>query len=531
MITESEDASASDITVPTPKRHGAAWGNEEFHLLLDGIEQGLTLKQHLDRHQRTAGSIAHAASRLIPLELRPENLTRSLEILAKYLRENERVDRVSLVYATCPGPRPQTARCVGHGVTGDGLDTGSATAGSLDSKEARVDAGDATPLSAVSASSADVSMLVAAAVAGLSKERERVVLEMRLGLSEEPHTLAEIGTEWGVSRERVRQVQESSLRKLAGRSRIDGTPGYALKLLLQGACASDEALATWLLDVIHSDFETNPALALKIVLRASGFSKTTVSRVSALLPALDRARNAQLRELYRGQAAMEKLESMISRWLAHSDWPVAVTPPPPVTELASQRVVNDTDIAGEFYSDKLGRSVQHESGLELGMIQAFDRSEQVAYYQEQPFLIRYHFQGRKRKYYPDLFIATADGRGLLLEFKPTDAMALSINRAKADAARAWAHARGWGWLVVNNRHTYRQLQEHVIDSGRWVSLDRELKGRGALSWQDMLALRARFGLSRLDVTAYVIQSGAGLDRQYRLTAQHAHTPSSGRWER
>jgi len=53
-------------------------------------------------------------------------------------------------------------------------------------------------------------------------ERERAVLEMRFGLKDgESHTLEEVGKAFGVTRERVRQIESKALRKLRhpGRSR------------------------------------------------------------------------------------------------------------------------------------------------------------------------------------------------------------------------------------------------------------------------------------------------------------------------
>lgn len=53
-------------------------------------------------------------------------------------------------------------------------------------------------------------------------ERERQVLEMRFGLVDgESHTLEEVGNAFGVTRERIRQIEAKALRKLstADRSR------------------------------------------------------------------------------------------------------------------------------------------------------------------------------------------------------------------------------------------------------------------------------------------------------------------------
>ena len=46
-------------------------------------------------------------------------------------------------------------------------------------------------------------------------ERERQVIELRYGLTgQEPLTLEEVGRAFGVTRERVRQIETNTLRKL-----------------------------------------------------------------------------------------------------------------------------------------------------------------------------------------------------------------------------------------------------------------------------------------------------------------------------
>ena len=46
-------------------------------------------------------------------------------------------------------------------------------------------------------------------------DREREVLEMRFGLKDgQEHTLEEVGRYYGVTRERIRQIEAKALRKL-----------------------------------------------------------------------------------------------------------------------------------------------------------------------------------------------------------------------------------------------------------------------------------------------------------------------------
>ena len=59
-----------------------------------------------------------------------------------------------------------------------------------------------------------------AIVLGFLNDREREVLEMRFGLNDgKDHTLEEVGKNFGVTRERIRQIEAKALRKLRHPSR------------------------------------------------------------------------------------------------------------------------------------------------------------------------------------------------------------------------------------------------------------------------------------------------------------------------
>ena len=65
------------------------------------------------------------------------------------------------------------------------------------------------------------------AVLDLLNGRERRVLELRFGLSDgRTRTLEEVGNEFGVTRERVRQIEAIALRKLRHPSRSRKLRGY-----------------------------------------------------------------------------------------------------------------------------------------------------------------------------------------------------------------------------------------------------------------------------------------------------------------
>ena len=64
-------------------------------------------------------------------------------------------------------------------------------------------------------------------VLGFLSEREREVLEMRFGLNDgKDHTLEEVGRSFGVTRERIRQIEAKALRKLRHPSRSKSLRDY-----------------------------------------------------------------------------------------------------------------------------------------------------------------------------------------------------------------------------------------------------------------------------------------------------------------
>ncbi|MEI7378169.1 TnsA endonuclease N-terminal domain-containing protein [Dickeya chrysanthemi] len=517
-----------------PARHGAPWSKEEFQQLILAIEQGFTLSELSKRHQRTSGGILGAIKRLLPSEFCQNNHVGSVSDLARYFNETQSQERACLINALCPSattekaPEKKRETGISQRVGEQAVSSCLVVPGTSDKVPDEKQITDLIPntefLDYV-ASESDVIMLVSVAVESLSKERDRDVLLMRLGTDESPHTLAEIAVKWGVSRERVRQIQERAFRRLAAKSRYEGTPGAALKKLINTVSDSSYEIAIWVHRIAHCDFMTSSELAAKFILCTAGILKVKREEIVGFFSTISRlqkAKKAKLRELDRSRAAKERVESEFSDWLNNTDWPSVIAPPPPAAQLSSQRVVNDSDIAGHFYSQKLERTVQYESGLELNIMTLLERSDQVSFYQEQPVAIPYSFKGKLRKYYPDLLVATVDGRCLLIEVKPTDSMTLSINRAKANVGRAWAHARGWGWLVVSDRHTLRQLEEHIIPTAKRTLIENELNASGVLTWRDMMGLRTRYELTRFDLTAYIIQSGAEVDRSYRITARNIH---------
>ncbi|UNA31354.1 hypothetical protein LOF14_25460 [Klebsiella variicola subsp. variicola] len=178
-----------------PARHGAPWEYQEFLELVNGIKCGLTTTQLATFHQRTPGSITAAAMRLIPSPDKPENHIHAVDVLFRYMREKEDVDPHSLVLAICPAPAIRKNAISARNLTLQPAPDGQQfvnVAGNLQVPNKERGLNVYTEFLADNATDADVLMLVSAAVANIPKERDRYALEMRLGVDDQPHTLAEI---------------------------------------------------------------------------------------------------------------------------------------------------------------------------------------------------------------------------------------------------------------------------------------------------------------------------------------------------
>jgi hypothetical protein len=488
------------------QRIGLRWELAEIEQLIDGIAHGLSIAQLANCHERTPGAITSATKRLLPVERRPEARKDALSAFVLYLSEKGEVDERSLAagyFTHSEKAIPPAALKWGERPAAlDLIPTRS------DGRASGVDVEDAFNL-------------VAEAVQWVKDDRDREVLYRRLGIIGEPQTLAEIGTMMRVSGERIRQLQNRALASLAHHAHTEGSPGNTLRSLLAVDEGNPHALVEKLLD-IAAYFETTLGVSSLFTLRTSGFSLEQTSAMVELANVTLQARlEAELAaqaledQLQRDTAAAYRVESMISRWLAQADWPPSADAPPSREQLQMRRKVGDSGTSGTFWSTKLARPVSYESSTEREILNTLDRSEQIAYYQEQPFEIPYAFDGQPRRYFPDIFAVTIQGSGLLIEVKPLPNMALSLSRAKAEAGRAWAHQHGWGWISIDARGTFADLISHVIASDARSHLDRELRVRGRLTWPEVLTLRNQHGLSALDITAYVIQTDARLTLEPR----------------
>ncbi len=127
--------------------------------------------------------------------------------------------------------------------------------------------------------------------------------------------------------------------------------------------------------------------------------------------------------------------------------------------------------SGVFHSDKCGREIQYESGLELDFIKELESSAEVLFYWEQPIAIPYWRGKLKARTYPDFGIYLQSGHFILAEIKPLADMLDHRVQAKAEGIMDFCSRHGFGFLLTDGKHT----PEHLLRGRVNRRLEKHLK--------------------------------------------------------
>jgi hypothetical protein len=108
---------------------------------------------------------------------------------------------------------------------------------------------------------------------------------------------------------------------------------------------------------------------------------------------------------------------------------------------------------GRNYRSKISRSkslriIHTESLLERDFVRLANFDSKVLKISFQPIGIRFHYKGRRRRYFPDFLIITKDGQPFLIEVKLTKFVNTNLNKAKFEAARLLCLEKGWIFHVI-----------------------------------------------------------------------------------
>jgi DNA-binding CsgD family transcriptional regulator len=343
--------------------------------------------------------------------------------------------------------------------------------------------------------------------------RQSRIVDLRYGFANgEHHTLQQIGQEFGLSRERIRQILQQSLRKIRskGRRQISrgqtDSPCARLLLYLESTLRPEEPGNLDRIFVFSSDElsylpQQTEGLPL-IVYLLYGQRESTKRYFSELF----KRYQEELTSLKRAA----RLDSELNNLLPYIIWPNEVTKNFNWSDLSRKREVSPSGdgVSGSFFSEKMFRDLQYESHLELQFLLKLEHAKDIVFYQEQPFVIPYQLDGLARNYYPDLFFAFENGRGVVVEIKPRYQMALYQNLIKWSALYKFCVLKGWGILITDGKQPFQKLQYHELPIGFESTLLKTLTNSdaGFLSWKEYREIRDQYNATWIDFVAVVLKN-------------------------
>jgi hypothetical protein len=356
-------------------------------------------------------------------------------------------------------------------------------------------------------------------VESLPTERLRQILTARLGIHTDAATLQSLADHYGISRERVRKLQDHALSTLAAMALTDHNSA-AHKLAVEfGVSTQPNHLA--IAERVHRLVKNDaPPLARQrtiLWMQMAGAGPSCSRHIANMVTEQIRATEdsgSEAGPTWGGKRASKILQA----WLSDAEWPASPTIATPLAKFSPTRAVSNTEVSGSIYLAKLDREVFYESGVERQFLSMLDRAPDVKSFVEQPCAIQYDFEGPKT-YHPDVLVEFVDGRLMLVEVKDIMHLVDSKNLTKYDSARSYAHSQGWGWAVCTNGNPSltalrnRSVEPHVVQAFK------EQLRLGPIKAESLRALRNETPFQYLDLLAMTLQHGWAMEHHpFCLTA-------------
>jgi hypothetical protein len=343
--------------------------------------------------------------------------------------------------------------------------------------------------------------------------RQSRIIDLRYGFANGEHyTLQQIGQEFGLSKERIRQILQQSLRKIRSKGkrqisrRETDSPCARLLLYLESVLRPEEPGNLDRIFVFSKDelgYLPQQTKALPLIVYLLYGQRESSKQDFAKL-------NKSYQEEVVSIKRATKLVSELNNLLLYIIWPREVIKKIDWSELCREREVSPkgVGVSGSFFSEKMFRDVQYESHLELQFLLKLEQAKDIIFYQEQPFIIPYQFEGLPRNYYPDVFFAFEDGRGVVVEIKPRYQMALYKNLIKWSALYTFCIQNGWGLLATDGKRSFQQFQHDEIPEEYQTAMLSALANSadGTLCWKEYRNIRDQHHATWNDLLALILKN-------------------------
>ncbi|MCL4338638.1 hypothetical protein M1271_03040 [Patescibacteria group bacterium] len=360
--------------------------------------------------------------------------------------------------------------------------------------------------------------------------RDRRVLEKRYGFNgEKPLTFFQISKQTGLPLQKIKKISRSAIilirsKMTADMKNIDEDSASQrissyLKNRFGDTGKKDKRLAGRISRYVKRYFSYLPARYgienLILLLAYPSFSrhKILIKKVRRLMN-----KSGKTSPLYLNNKQSLVFRKLLSEveWFGQSEETNDLSLPD-INEISleSKRRIRNVPFdyqknSGSFYSHKLKREVQFESGREREMFIYMEKHDDVVWYKEQPLKLSYRLQGKDRYVYPDCLFELSSGKRVVVDIRPVFKMALSENVFKWSLMQKYCRRKGYGLLITDGKKSISHFLRHEVNKEfAQAVLDKLRKIRPrSLWWQEYKSLLRKHKA--------IIEDDVGLILQCRL---------------
>lgn len=178
-------------------------------------------------------------------------------------------------------------------------------------------------------------------------------------------------------------------------------------------------------------------------------------------------------------------------------------------KLTPKRQVNSNSdfISGTIESEKCGKEIQYESGLELNFITLIESFPKIITYVEQPVTMTYEFNKKTYKYTPDFAVFNNENKGFLVEVKSLTEMADAIVQRKIEALIDYCQEHGFGLVLTNGEDFLDKLlrRKHNVNFENELRERLNQKGGRTMFFKEFQTLRKQHNAKWWELSAIVLK--------------------------
>lgn len=299
----------------------------------------------------------------------------------------------------------------------------------------------------------DLNEVLAGMVGEVAQERARdaELITCRLGLDgESPETLMLLGARFGVSRDRARQLYTRAVGVMVRQALATGVPDLSVFAQRYPYGRGDERLVRILL---AETYATDTDIAAQdwsyLKLRLAGHDLQDAKRLAGFV--FQRIAGWQQKgrwHLMPTPHPEDASDDVWNPWLKRVEWGAGT--PAELPALPAGRIDYDDDGRGRVFSEKLGREVTFDTGLQARLLRQLDTSPRVRTFRELPAAVTYEVDGTERVHYPTVAAQFTDDRVVLFDVAPLAHMRLP-GTARPRRRRTGLRARARLGLAVVDR--------------------------------------------------------------------------------